>query len=287
MLLSDFIRNSCSILESLYPYEEARSIVSILCEEVLQLKSYYHIIEHEYEIPTRALPRLQNSIYRLEKGEPIQYVLGFSEFYGRKFRVNSSVLIPRPETELLVETALSLLDTGQKVLELCTGSGCIAWSIALEKPGTELVACDISDEALAVASSQFFELPVGVKAPRFLLSDVLKGCGEIEGETFDLLLANPPYIREKEKSLMRPNVLNYEPELALFVPDNEPLLFYKSIAGVAQRLLKGSGVGIVEINEELGSSTTEVFIKAGYKEIEILRDFRNKERFVKFSSSHQ
>ena len=287
MLLSDFIRKSCATLEALYPYEEARSIVSILCEEVLGLKSYHHIIEPEYELPAQALPQLLDSLGRLAKGEPIQYVLGFSEFYGRKFWLNSSVLIPRPETELLVETALSLLDNGQKVLELCTGSGCIAWSIALEKPGTELVACDISNEALAVASSQFSELPAGVKSPRFLLSDVLRGCSEIEGETFDLLLANPPYIREKERSLMRPNVLCYEPELALFVPDNDPLLFYKAIARIARRLLKDSGVGIVEINEELGSFTAEVFIKEGYKEIEILRDFSKKERFVKFSSSHQ
>ena len=287
MLLADFIRKSSAALERLYPSPEARGLVSLLCRERLGVTSYTHIVEPQFEIPAASLPVLAYDMERLSEGEPIQYVLGYAEFFGRKFKVNPAVLIPRPETELLVEEAVRMLRAvGPKprVLDLCTGSGCIAWSVAFGAPGAEVTAVDISPEALGLAETQFSVLPAEVTAPVFVRSDVLAACPEIDC-TFDLLVSNPPYVMEKEKSLMRRNVLGYEPGLALFVPDDDPLLFYKAMATAATRLLAPTGVGIVEINEALGPETEEIFRSAGYSETEIIRDFFAKDRFVKFSSS--
>ena len=287
MLLADFIRKSSAALERLYPSPEARGLVSLLCRERLGVTSYTHIVEPQFEIPTAGLPVLADDMERLSEGEPIQYVLGYAEFFGRKFKVNPAVLIPRPETELLVEEAVRMLHAAgpkPRVLDLCTGSGCIAWSVAFGAPGAEVTAVDISPEALGLAETQFSGLPAGVTAPMFVRSDVLAACPEIGG-SFDLLVSNPPYVMEKEKSQMRRNVLDYEPGLALFVPDDDPLLFCRAIATAAKRLLAPTGVGIVEINEALGPETEDIFRSAGYSETEIIRDFFGKDRFVKFSSS--
>ena len=287
MLLADFIRKSSAALERLYPSPEARGLVSLLCRERLGVTSYTHIVEPQFEIPAASLPVLAYDMERLSEGEPIQYVLGYAEFFGRKFKVNPAVLIPRPETELLVEEAVRMLRAvGPKprVLDLCTGSGCIAWSVAFGAPGAEVTAVDISPEALGLAETQFSVLPAEVTAPVFVRSDVLATCPEIDG-TFDLLVSNPPYVMEKEKSLMRRNVLDYEPGLALIVPDDDPLHFYRAMATAATRLLAPTGVGIVEINEALGPETEEIFRSAGYSETEIIHDFFAKDRFVKFSSS--
>lgn len=286
MLFAEFIRESVPALEKLYPSPEARGLVLMLCEERLGVRSYTHIVEPLFEISEAALSGLKADMSRLAAGEPIQYVLGYTEFCGRKFKVGPSVLIPRPETGQLVDEALKLLAaTGRpaKVLDLCTGSGCIAWSVALGAPGVSVTAADISEPALALARSQFEDVPSGVNVPEFVCSDLLGGCREISGR-FDLLLSNPPYVMEKEKVAMRRNVLDYEPGIALFVPDDDPLLFYRALASVSLRLLDSSGTGIVEINEALGSETAAVFETAGYRKTEILRDIFGKDRFVRFSS---
>ena len=286
MLLAEFIRESVPALEKLYPSPEARGLVLMLCEERLGVRSYTHIVEPLFEIPEAALSGLKADMSRLAAGEPIQYVLGYTEFCGRKFKVGPSVLIPRPETGQLVDESLKLLAAmGRlaKVLDLCTGSGCIAWSVALGAPGVSVTAADISEPALALARSQFEDVPSGTNAPEFVCSDLLGGCREICG-CFDLLLSNPPYVMEKEKAAMRRNVLEHEPGIALFVPDDDPLLFYRALASVSLRLLDSSGTGIVEINEALGPETAAVFETAGYKKTEILRDIFGKDRFVRFSS---
>ncbi len=286
MLLAEFIRESVPALEKLYPSPEAKGLVLMLCEERLGVRSYTHIVEPLFEIPEPELPGLKADMSRLAAGEPIQYVLGYTEFCGRKFKVAPSVLIPRPETGQLVDEALKLLAaTGRpaKVLDLCTGSGCIAWSVALGAPGVSVTAADISEPALALARSQFEDVPSGTNAPEFVCSDLLGGCREICGR-FDLLLSNPPYVMEKEKAAMRRNVLDHEPGIALFVPDDDPLLFYRALASVSLRLLDSSGTGVVEINEALGPETAAVFEAAGYKKTEILRDIFGKDRFVRFSS---
>ena len=286
MLLAEFIRESVPALEKLYPSPEARGLVLMLCEERLGVRSYTHIVEPLFEIPEPELPGLKADMSRLAAGEPIQYVLGYTEFCGRKFKVAPSVLIPRPETGQLVDESLKLLAAmgrPAKVLDLCTGSGCIAWSVALGAPGVSVIAADISEPALALARSQFEDVPYGANAPEFVCSDLLGGCREICGR-FDLLLSNPPYVMEKEKAAMRRNVLDHEPGIALFVPDDDPLLFYRALASVSLRLLDSSGTGIVEINEALGPETAAVFETAGYKKTEILRDIFGKDRFVRFSS---
>ena len=299
MLLKDFISSARESLLSLYQYEEAKAIVSRLCEELLGTASYAHILDPSLEIAEDRLPELMSALDRLASGEPLQYVLGYAWFCGRKFKVTPDVLIPRPETEQLCsmladaagrgpriqcDTAFPGREGGLKILDLCTGSGCIAWSVAFGAPGAEVTAVDISPEALGLAETQFSVLPAEVTAPVFVRSDVLADCPEIDG-SFDLLVSNPPYVMEKEKSLMRRNVLDYEPGLALFVPDDDPLLFYRAIATAAKRLLAPTGVGMVEINEALGPETEGVFRSAGYSETEIIRDFFAKDRFVKFSSS--
>lgn len=286
MLLAEFIRESVPALEKLYPSPEARGLVLMLCEERLGVRSYTHIVEPLFEIPEPELPGLKADMSRLAAGEPIQYVLGYTEFCGRKFKVGPSVLIPRPETGQLVDESLKLLAAmgrPAKVLDLCTGSGCIAWSVALGAPGVSVTAADISEPALALARSQFEDVPSGANAPEFVCSDLLGGCREICGR-FDLLLSNPPYVMEKEKAAMRRNVLEHEPGIALFVPDDDPLLFYRALASVSLRLLDSSGTGIVEINEALGPETAAVFEAAGYRKTEILRDIFGKDRFVRFSS---
>ena len=286
MLLAEFIRESVPALEKLYPSPEARGLVLMLCEERLGVRSYTHIVEPLFEIPEAALSGLKADMSRLAAGEPIQYVLGYTEFCGRKFKVGPPVLIPRPETGQLVDEALKLLAAmgrPAKVLDLCTGSGCIAWSVALGAPGVSVIAADISEPALALARSQFEDVPSGANAPEFVCSDLLGGCREICG-CFDLLLSNPPYVMEKEKAAMRRNVLDHEPGIALFVPDDDPLLFYRALASVSLRLLDSSGTGIVEINEALGPETAAVFEAAGYRKTEILRDIFGKDRFVRFSS---
>ncbi len=281
MLLSGFIRSATSALETLYPSPEARGLVLMLCADLLGVKSYTHIVEPQYEIPQDLLPALREEVRRLAEGEPIQYVLGYAEFCGRRFRVNPSVLVPRPETETLVAEAVAFLHScGRpcRVLDLCTGSGCIAWSILLEVPGTEVVAADISEDALNVARSQF-----DGPSPLFVKADVLDTEQDFGHGLFDLVVCNPPYVMESEKSSMRVNVLEHEPPLALFVPDGDPLLFYRAAARWSQRFLRPGGAGIVEINESLGPETESVFRDAGYSKTSIIRDIFSKDRFVRYS----
>lgn len=296
----------------------------MLCCERLGVKSYTHIVEPGFEIPEAGLDTLEADMERLLRWEPIQYVLGCTEFCGHRFAVGPGVLVPRPETEQLVAEAVRMLSSRSeasapaRVLDLCTGSGCIAWSVALELPGTSVCGVDNSPEALAVAASQFPSFsaqpdaaasaaqsadlpcragsasggpdaamsarrPGGVVVPDFVEADVLapeslSGLGR-----FDLVTANPPYVALSEKSRMRSNVLDYEPHAALFVPDEDPLVFYRAIARIAKEHLSPGGRGIVEINEALGEQTAAAFVAEGYAKTQILADYFGKSRFVVFS----
>ena len=286
MLLAQFIRQGTSALEPSYPQAEARSIVLLLCEALIGTQSYTHIVEPQFCIDSKDEEPLLKALERLKLGEPIQYVIGRALFLGRNFRVTPDVLIPRPETELLVQEAVKLCRAGYRVLDLCTGSGCIAWSVALSVPGAQVVGVDISEKALEVARSQDFsqELKVaGALAPTFVQADVLDTEQEFGLGPFDLILSNPPYILKKEKAQMRRNVLDYEPGLALFVPDEDPLLFYRAIARWSQRLLAPGGKGLAEINETLGGETAEVFRRFGFPQSETESDFFDKNRFVFYS----
>jgi release factor glutamine methyltransferase len=173
---------------------------------------------------------------------------------------------------------------------MCTGSGCIAWTLALELPRSSVVAVDLSEGALAVASSQSFTEETaltGASSQQFFKADVLRSAEESGLESlsarFDLILSNPPYVIDSEKSLMRSNVLDHEPHMALFVPDSDPLVFYRAVASWAQKLLSPDGVGIVEINEALGNETADVFRQAGFSRVSVEKDLYDKDRFVRFS----
>lgn len=296
MLLAEFVKAGTTALESLYPQKEARSIVLMLCEEVLGTENYTHIVEPEFKIDDKKLPELEAAMERLKKMEPVQYVLGHTEFYGRTFKVDPAVLIPRPETEFLCRDAIKLgmrvyrmrSPYGKnaepvRILDLCTGSGCIAWTMALSIPGSRVTAVDISDAALEVAAGQDFASELKSKEtfkPEFMKADVLDSEQEIELGPFDMVLSNPPYIMESEKEDMRRNVLEYEPESALFVPDDDPLLFYRAIARWSQRFMSPDGVGLSEVNESLARQTETVFKAAGYAHTEIVRDLSDKNRYI-------
>lgn len=296
MLLTDFLKKGIATLEHLYPTAEARNIVLMLCEEIIGTKNYTHIVEPGYQIDKKGEKPLAEAMLRLQDGEPIQYVIGSTEFAGRRFHVNSQVLIPRPETELLVREAIKLAGRVKRmraaygktadpvrVLDLCTGSGNIAWSVALAVPGARVVGVDISEGALQVARGQNFSAELkqtGAMAPTFVAADILDTEQEFNYGIFDLILSNPPYVMEKERHLLRRNVVEFEPHGALFVSDEDPLVYYRAITRWSQRFLSPEGKGLTEINETLGKETEAIFRDAGFSETSLVKDFYDKNRFV-------
>ena len=291
MYLKELIIKGNETVSVAYPEREAKEMVFAYLEAVLGTKRHTHIVEPEYIVPEDKVGMALEAFERMAAGEPLQYIIGKAWFYGRQFRVTPDVLIPRPETEELVNGVLMQSAVAKRadkplVLDLCTGSGCIAWTLALEMPGAQVTAVDISDAALSVASSQDFVHEMeqtGANAPRFVRADVLQETLSLGGpEKYDILVSNPPYVMDSEKALMRANVLDHEPHLALFVPDDDALKFYKAIALHASRLLKEDGFGIVEINEALGPETAELFVQVGFR-AEVVKDLFEKDRFVKFS----
>lgn len=311
MLLSRFIKQSVSALSELYPTDEARSMVLYYCSELFGLPSYIHITEPSIQVPQELLARAQSDIARLCNSEPLQYVLGYTEFCGRRFCLDERALIPRAETELLCSKAEELVAAGGtsadsgvvggatgvsatgsvvgeplRVLDLCTGSGCIAWTLALDLPGAIVTATDLSADALALARSQVFRVRKPAVKPTFVQADVLNveaSAAVLGGNKCQLLTANPPYVMVAEKADMRPNVLNWEPSMAIFAPENDPLLFHKAIAQIAHKVLAPQGVGIVEINSEIPDQTAAVFSDAGLSKVQIIQDFFDRPRFVSFT----
>ena len=311
MLLADVIRQGTEALTALYPEPEARSMMLLLCEERLGVSRHAYLTEPALEVPAGCLA---GDLARLRNGEPIQYILGFADFYGRRFNVSPAVLIPRPETEFLCHTILSgkpatppagtpsvsFTETREYALstegvpaapgsgaaapvhmiDLCTGSGCIAWTLAAEIPGAEVTGVDISPEALTVARGQQVACH---RAPSFVQADILADPpASLPEASFDLLTANPPYVMDRERAAMRPNVLEHEPALALFVPDEDPLVFYRAVARWARTLLRPGGWGYAEINALLGPETAAVFRDAGFSGVSLLQDLGGASRFVRF-----
>ena len=281
MLLRDLISKGTETISQAFPEREAREMVLMFLQHSIGTSRHTHILEPSYEVSEEAASHAMGAFDRMASGEPIQYIIGMAYFYDREFKVTPDVLIPRPETELLVREAVNWARcSGRKslrILDLCTGSGCIAWSMALELPGSEVAAVDISDGALAVASGQKFECDA---PPKFIKADVL--AGPVEGlGAFDMILSNPPYVMDSEKALMRKNVLDHEPWLALFVSDDDPLIFYRAVASWAKQLLKSDGLCLVEINESLGRQTAKVFEDTGFRDVEVLQDLNSRDRFIR------
>lgn len=289
MLLRDFITLSQDSLSELYPKDESAAIVSRLCSELLDIKPYTHILEPEFTLSSVQEERLSGALGRLLSGEPLQYITGYQDFYGYRFKVSPAVLIPRPETEYLCRLVLDRIkmtfgerSSSPDIIDLCSGSGCISWTLAAELPEAKVTGVDVSSDALAVSRSQ----QICSNVPDFIQADVLLPSLLPSlfpsDRKFDIIVSNPPYVKESEKAVMCRNVLDYEPGLALFVEDDNPLVFYHAVADFAQSLLSPSGFGAVEINESLGEQTVRVFRDRGFGNVSLEDDLSGKHRFVFF-----
>ena len=265
-------------LNGLYPETEIKAFTRIILEHVCGLDYTARILMRENTIDPRCNGLITEIVDRLKKYEPIQYILGETEFFGLKLKVNQAVLIPRPETEELVQwIAETEIPADSRILDVGTGSGCIALAVKKQFPDATVSAVDISVHALETArkNGEINNLNVN-----FFQADILTW--ENSGwEIYDLIVSNPPYVRESEKEAMFPNVLKYEPESALFVSDSDPLLFYRRIAEFAQKLLNETGWLFFEINEKSGMQTAQLLEKKGFRAIEIKKDLFGKERMIR------
>ncbi len=255
---------------------EIDSILYLVLEDTIGLTRASVLSRQNIALSVNDQHNLAEIIARINTQEPVQYILGKAHFYGRDFLVNPSVLIPRPETELLVSHALDLLKpVPGKILDIGTGSGCIAITLAKALPQKEVFAIDVSENALKTAAINAENLSVRVGFHRIdFLIENLPFTG------LELIVSNPPYITEAEKPAMRKNVLEHEPHTALFVPDNNPLVFYEHIAQKGFAALQPGGHVLVEINEQFGHETADVFAQAGFAAICIMKDWQGKERMV-------
>jgi len=280
--LADAFSYSCKYLGNMYEVPEARAIAMRLFEDLLGFAQTNIILGKDTILDANILKLLEVSLQRLALYMPVQYVTGTAHFRDLKLRVNQSVLIPRPETEELVQWILDDLKTGNlnnvspSIWDIGTGSGAIAIALAREWDGPVVFASDMSHDALQVAHSNAQSHNVKVQ---IFQNDILSG--PLPSIMFDVVVSNPPYVMEAEKKYMQPNVLQHEPSLALFVPDDDPLLFYRAISDAASRVLKRGGALYFEINENLGKKTADVLKSAGFTCVQIKKDFQGKERFVK------
>ncbi|MBO7599019.1 MAG: peptide chain release factor N(5)-glutamine methyltransferase, partial [Bacteroidales bacterium] len=264
-----------SELQEVYSADEIRNLLRIIFEVYLGWDLTTWLLSKQKTINQSDLLKINFAIKDLKRHRPIQHILGKADFCGMSLTVNENALIPRPETEGLVELAKSRLKSPQRILDLCTGSGCIAIALAKVFTNAEITAVDISEKALEVARQNAWNQGVEIK---FMQADILSD-DLAELPLFDLIVSNPPYVREQEKAEMQPNVLDYEPHLALFVPNDDPLLFYRRIAEIAVKHLVPNGLLIVEINENLGEETAKLF-RAQSFETSLHNDFKGKTRFA-------
>jgi release factor glutamine methyltransferase len=276
-------------LSEIYPSTEIDSFFFILMEEKLNLQRIDTVLKPDFLISDTTLTDLKNILKRLQKEEPIQYILGNTEFYGLPFFVNENTLIPRSETEELVTWVLekatmwqSNIDKIKKIkppisiLDIGTGTGCIPISIAKNLPRAKISAIDISSEALKIAKKNRLLNKVDVD---FIALDILKA-KELP-QKFDIIVSNPPYVRELEKIEIKNNVLENEPHLALFVTDENPLIFYNKIADLAKQQLSKNGLLFFEINQYLGKETIALLAEKGYKNITLRKDLFGNNRMIK------
>lgn len=266
-----------SELAGLYPVSETEGFARIILEAVCGFGFTEQIVKRHEKVSKPDFEKIEEIVSRLKNYEPIQYILGETDFYGLKLIVNPAVLIPRPETEELVQWIIkSNLPGNSKILDIGTGSGCIALAIKSQLKNAGVFGIDISEKALEVARQNAVKnnLEVG-----FFQNDILRW-EEFECKNYDVIVSNPPYIRESEKALMHSNVLNYEPENALFVTDGDPLVFYRSIAAFAKKYLFKNGLLFFEINENLGVEMNEMLVDFGFKDIEIRKDINGKNRMI-------
>ena len=265
------------LIQKTYNTDEARSIAQLVFKDVLGYDTIKLILHENELIPASLFEQLDQIAFLLNENQPVQYILGHEEFMGLDFNVNPSVLIPRPETEELVQWVIDDYSNSNsiKIVDIGTGSGCIAISLKKNIPQASIDAIDISNSALKTAQNNakknnceinFFEIDI--------LSNVLP-------KTYDLIISNPPYVMDREKLEMNKNVLHYEPETALFVDDNNPLVFYSRIVELALIHLNKSGALYFEINESLPNETLSLFKPEFWASTELRKDIRDKFRMIK------
>ena len=271
--ITNYIRQS---LQDIYPPEEVKALTMLICCDMLCLDALDIYLGKDMILSECKERELENIIFRLQKNEPIQYIRGFAEFDGRRFKVAPGVLIPRPETVELVELVARENASACRLLDIGTGSGCIAISLDKKLPEAEVEAWDISEDVLTIARENNKELVADVT---FLQRDVLSDDWE-KAPSFDVIVSNPPYVTEAEKKDMDANVLDWEPELALFVPDDDPLRFYRRIADLGRELLLPDGKLYFEINQAYGRETAHILEMNQYHDVRVIRDIFGKERIV-------
>ncbi len=270
---SSYIRNT---LQECYSMQEAANLSRIICCEILGQSTIDYYLGKDIILSPKEAKELESILIRLCNFEPIQYVQGIAYFLGRKFQVAPGVLIPRPETEELVEIILKEISANARILDIGTGSGCISVSLSKELPEAQVTAWDISEEALAVSRRNNEILQASVN---FVLCDVLTYQPAFQ-ERYDVIVSNPPYVLEAEKQEMERNVLDWEPSLALFVPDADPLRFYRRIAELGLVMLESCGKLYFEINRAFGEATVAMLLELGYSSAHIQKDISGNDRFV-------
>ncbi len=265
-------------LSELYSDSEIEFLFPLFMEKILNLDKVQLRNQMSKELDINQQSQFQNQILQLQQGKPYQQILGETEFYGMKFWVNENVLIPRPETEELLEFAISKIQNSKfkiqnfKILDIGTGSGVIPIVLKKYFPNAEISAIDISEQALEIAkkNAAFHQMEVN-----FLKHDFLN---KKWGENFDIIISNPPYIGKEEESEIENSVKNFEPKIALFSPTSDALIFYRKIAEFAKTHLKESGMIFLEINQKLGFETLDLF--QGFKKSELMKDISGNERII-------
>jgi release factor glutamine methyltransferase len=283
--INDFYKNIVLKLKAVYPDEEASAIADRLFENYLGVTPVQRIVKGSKPIDAGKIPFIERAVSNLLNYVPLQYVLGIAHFLDLEFEVNPSVLIPRPETEELVSLILkkhSILayDGKLQIIDIGTGSGCIAISLKHYIPLSTVAAIDSSLEAISVATANAKRNGVDIE---FIQADILDKSQWDSLPACDLIVSNPPYVTHAEKQFMQRNVLDFEPHSALFVPDNDPLIFYRLIFAFAKLKLSNNGSLWFEINEMFGADLRELAINQGFKEANIIFDIRGKSRFLQCS----
>ncbi|MGV8879030.1 MAG: peptide chain release factor N(5)-glutamine methyltransferase [Sphingobacteriaceae bacterium] len=276
-------------LTTQYSHQEIGSIFTLILSDLTGLSNAKLKAFSNYCVTVDQQNYLKDILLKLQTGEPVQYLLGKTEFYGLSFKVNSFVLIPRPETEELVDWLLNTLaglskkefcgdNENLKILDIGTGSGCIAISLKKNIADAEVYALDISAEALRTARINASQNNVDVN---FIHADILNTTSVIVLSKLSVIISNPPYVTPEDKMLMQPNVVDFEPHHALFVPQKDPLLFYRTIADFALGHLVKGGYLFLEINEKYGHETMELLYNKGFRDLELKQDMQDKDRMIK------
>lgn len=276
--MTNVIKHIKSELSALYNQNEVESFVSLLLYKIGKIDRVQRLISDNIAFTHEQMRLLNDAISRLKKYEPIQYILGKTEFYGLTIKTDRRALIPRPETEELVDWILHEYPKAQTVLDICTGSGCIAIGLAKQLSTAKVDAIDISCNAIDLAKEN---ANINKASIDFYQADILST--DSLSQKYDIIVSNPPYITISEKTDMMPNVLDYEPDLALFVDNENPIVFYKKIADLATTYIKEGGMLFFEINRKFGNEIVSLLACKGFRDIVLKKDISGNDRFIKCS----